>query len=97
MIYQYFKSKGLILNIIFLYLYISFVLKLIFEIDILLPCIWKKIFNQECLGCGLSRAFIELVKLNFQLAYFYNKSIFIVFIYSVIYFILDFKKFILDR
>ena len=93
MIYHYIKSKGLILNVLFLYLFSSFVLKLVFEIDILLPCIWKKLFNQECLGCGLSRAFIELVKLNFEKAYFYNKLVFIVFIFSIFLFISDFKKF----
>jgi hypothetical protein len=92
MIYQYFKSKGLIFKVLFFYLSCSFVLKLVFDIDFLLPCIWKKIFDHECLGCGLSRAFIELVKLNFEKAYSYNKLIFIVFPFSMFLFILDFKK-----
>lgn len=30
-----------------------------------LPCMYKSIFGHECPGCGMQRAFVELLKGNF--------------------------------
>lgn len=41
-------------------------------------CIWKNVFNVECWGCGLTRAFQAFCNLNFEKAWEYNNKIFIV-------------------
>ena len=38
-------------------------------------CIIKWITNHECLGCGMTRAFAALSRLDFQSAYNYNSRI----------------------
>ena len=41
-------------------------------------CLWKILFHIDCPGCGLTRAFYQLFKLNFYAAWQYNYKIFIV-------------------
>lgn len=55
--------------------------------DITIPCFFHTLFDIHCPGCGLTRAFMSLMKLDFQSAYNYNPLIFIV-IPSIIYFII---------
>lgn len=82
-----------VIAFVLLYFCISVFLKMAFEIDILIPCIWKTLFHVDCPGCGLTRAFMKLISLDFQAAYHLNPMIFIVFP-SVIYFLLkDFLNF----
>jgi hypothetical protein len=69
-------------------------LKIFIQKDILLPCIWKKIFNHDCIGCGLSRAFIQLVQFKFTEAYHYNKLIYIVLFLILFLVISDIKDFL---
>lgn len=42
-------------------------------------CLWKLIFHVDCWGCGITRAFYSLCKLNFIQAWNYNPRIYIVF------------------
>jgi hypothetical protein len=37
--------------------------------EYLLPCLNKKLFGVECLGCGFQRAFLFLIKGNFVEAF----------------------------
>ena len=79
-----------------LYIFIFFI-ALIFLILVLnnVPCIFKLIFNIPCPGCGLSRAFKEIIKLNFAKAIYYNIlsiPLLIFFIYWGILFIIDIIK-----
>jgi hypothetical protein len=94
---MYFLKKYIVLNklmsIIASYLIASIFLKFIFSIDILIPCIWKTIFHIECLGCGLTRAFIALLYCNFIDAFNENPLIFIVLPAGIFYFYFDFAKF----
>ena len=41
-------------------------------------CLWKILFHIDCWGCGLTRAFYQLCKLNFHQAWDYNPKIFII-------------------
>lgn len=41
-------------------------------------CLWKNIFNFDCPGCGITRAFLAVCRLDFDEAYRYNSKIFIV-------------------
>lgn len=42
-------------------------------------CLSKLLFNQECYACGLTRACLHLINLNFEKAFEYNMGSFIVF------------------
>ena len=37
--------------------------------DFLLPCLNKSLFGIDCLGCGIQRAFMHLIRGEFLLAY----------------------------
>lgn len=65
-------------TLVAIYFGASILVKILFSIDILIPCLWKSIFHVECPGCGLTRSFIELLHCNFLGAYKYNPLIFIV-------------------
>jgi len=38
----------------------------------MLPCFYKLIFNVECIGCGLQRSILAILKGDFKLAFNYN-------------------------
>jgi uncharacterized protein YacL len=42
-------------------------------------CLSKVLFNQECYACGLTRACLHLINLNFEKAFEYNMGSFIIF------------------
>ena len=76
-----------------LYIFIFFI-ALIFIVLILndVPCLFKLVFHIPCPGCGLTRGFKELFKLNISKSLYYNIlciPIFIFFIYWFILFIKD--------
>ena len=75
------------------YLLFSTVLKAVTDIDICIPCIWKSLFNLHCPGCGLTTAFISILKLNFKNAFEANWLIFIIVPLGIYYIIQDFIKF----
>lgn len=41
-------------------------------------CLFRLLFNFECLGCGLTRAFVALCRFEFVKAYNYNHLIIII-------------------
>ena len=89
----YFK-RNFIFNVVALYFFVSAFIKIIYSIDIMIPCLWKTIFHVNCPGCGLSRAFIEIIQLHFNEAYKNNKLIFIVLPILTVYLMYDLRKFI---
>ena len=94
---MYFLKKYIIANklisIVAFYFIVSILLKIIFSIDILIPCLWKTIFHIECPGCGLTRAFIDILHCNFIDAFNDNPLIFIVLPLGIFYLYFDFMKF----
>ena len=36
-------------------------------------CFYKAIFKKECIGCGMTRAFVSFFHFDFTIAYEYNK------------------------
>lgn len=84
--------KNKLIAAVGLYFVVSSILKLSTGIDICIPCIWKSIFGFQCPGCGLTTAFIDLLKLDFKGAYGSNRLIYIV-APAVLYFIItDLRK-----
>lgn len=75
------------------YFLLSIILKMFNIIDITIPCMVKYVYGFECWGCGLTRSFIELFKLNIFKSISYNPLIIII-IPSFMYFIIkDYVKF----
>ena len=72
---KYIKIVSLLLFLVCIYIYVNFILEKGFEI----PCLIKKITNLECPGCGITRMFISLFKLDFYQAFRYNPLVFILF------------------
>ena len=42
-------------------------------------CIFKRITGHECWNCGMTRAFLSILHLDFKMAYQYNSKVVIVF------------------
>ncbi len=56
------------------------------------PCIFKALFNIECIGCGMTRALLSAIKLDFVSAFSYHKMFWSLPI-LVLYFLFDGKVF----
>jgi hypothetical protein len=93
--YQYAK-KNWIFSLAFFYLFSAIICYFFFDFDIFPPCIWTSLWDQKCMGCGMTSAFLELLQGNFQNAWEINPFIFIV-LPSISYFIIrDFRKFVIE-
>ncbi len=92
----YFRENW-IASLIITYFIFSALLKLISDIDVCIPCIWKSLFDVHCPGCGLTTAFIALLRLDVRAAYEANFMIFII-LPAVIFFVVrDFYTFYLKQ
>ena len=50
------------------------------------PCLYRIFLKKECIGCGITRAMLNVMHLNFERAIHYNKLVVIVFpLITVIY------------
>ena len=50
-----------------------------------IPCIIKRVTGFYCPGCGITRMFVSILKLDFYQAFRYNVFLFILLIITVIY------------
>jgi len=91
--FPYIKRNFLITGIVGYY-FIGLILYVFAKIDILIPCIWHSLFDIRCPGCGLTRAFIDLISFNYTAAWDSNPLIFIVFPGITYYIIKDFVRFV---
>lgn len=58
----------------------------------LLQCFWKKHFGLECLGCGMQRSFVELLKGNIVESFIlYPALVPLIFLFSFLFLHLFFK------
>ena len=92
LLYEYIKDNK-IYSAIILYILLSSFINALTGIDICIPCIWKTIFGFKCSGCGLTTAFIHLIKFEFVSAFESNKLIFIVLPTVIFLLYADFIKF----
>ena len=82
-----------IISIISIYFLLSSLLYLFFSINALIPCLWIKIFNTKCIGCGLTSAFIKLLTIDIAGAYATNPMIFLVLPIGTVFLYFDILKF----
>ncbi|MBQ8379449.1 MAG: DUF2752 domain-containing protein [Clostridia bacterium] len=60
-------------------------------------CIYKRITGNECFNCGMTRAFLSVLHLNFKDAVKYNWKVVIVFPYTVIIYVYSWYKYIIKE
>lgn len=59
-------------------------------------CIYKYITGKDCFNCGMTRAFLSVLHLNFQQAWNYNWRVIIVFPYALILYLYSWYKYIFN-
>ncbi len=84
---------NLIMSIIAAYFVVSILIKIVFSFNMLIPCLWKTLFHFDCIGCGLTTAFLKLLSMDIAGAYHANPLIFIVLPVGLFYVVHDFRKF----
>lgn len=77
------EMKLILLLISFLIIFLF--LNKVFNFTI--PCLFHEITNLYCPGCGITRMFLALFKLDFYQAFRYNPLVFILLILSIVYFL----------
>lgn len=60
-------------------------------------CLFKKIFGINCWNCGMTRAFLSILHLDFNSAYMYNNKVFIVFPLTIGVYTYSWYKYILKK
>lgn len=84
-------------SLVGLYLIISSLVMVSTGLNIGIPCLWKSVFGFDCPGCGLTTAFVSVLKFDFVGAYRTNFLIFILIPIGFIYMLMDFQKFKSER
>lgn len=75
------------------YFILSLFLKIFFQTDITVPCLFTTLSGYNCWGCGITRAFIHLLEFELADAWRANPIAFIVFPAGVFYIVNDFLEF----
>ncbi len=96
MLSGYVRSNKLI-SLVALYFIVSVVLQMAFSVNIMIPCLWKTIFNIKCPGCGLTTALISLIRFDIASAYSANPLIFVVLPSVIFYIIKDYRRYTQKR
>ncbi|MDO5555452.1 MAG: DUF2752 domain-containing protein [Clostridia bacterium] len=60
-------------------------------------CIYKMITGKECFNCGMTRAFLSILHLDYKNAITYNKNVVIVFPFTVSVYIYSWYKYIFNK
>lgn len=76
------------------YFAMAIALYMLSDIHILVPCLWKTMTGYECPGCGLTTAFVAIIRLEWQLAWSSNPMIFILLPACIFLVYKDFRRFI---
>ncbi len=77
-----------------IYLAIATLLYKLDVVNLFPPCLWLTFFDFKCPGCGLTHAFLYLVKLDVQRAYEANGLIFIVVPAGILFLVRDYRMFL---
>lgn len=60
-------------------------------------CVFKNLTGKDCWNCGMTRAFLAILRLNFKQAYQYNHKVIIVFPLTVGIYLYSWCKYILKK
>lgn len=62
-----------------------------------IPCIFHKLTNLYCPGCGITRCLFSILKGNFYEAFMYNQLVFILLPFIIIYYFINTFYYITDK
>lgn len=60
-------------------------------------CIYKRITGEECWNCGMTRAFLSILRLDFKGSLEYNRNVVVVFPLAVVIYIYSWHKYIIGK
>ena len=60
-----------------------------------IPCLFYEITGFKCVGCGISRMFISLIRLDFVTAFKHNSFIFITGSFIIVYLVCSEVKYVI--
>ena len=60
-------------------------------------CLFKAITGKECWNCGMTRAFLSMIHLNYGEAFKYNNKVFIVFPLTIAVYVYSWYKYIIKK
>ena len=60
-------------------------------------CLFKAITGKECWNCGMTRAFLSMIHLNFGEAFKFNNKVFIVFPLTIAVYVYSWYKYIIKK
>ena len=60
-------------------------------------CIYKLIFGKECWNCGMTRAFLSVIHLNFNKALMYNNKVVLIFPLTIVIYFFSWYKYIVGK
>lgn len=65
-----------------------FIVLILYKLNIPIPCLFHKVTKLYCPGCGVTRMFVLIFKLDFKSAFSYNAYTFILLCLAIVYFII---------
>mgnify|MGYP002518616994 FL=1 len=81
------RIRKLILSLLIIIIMLIFFLYLNKNYGFYIPCLFHKLTNLYCPGCGITRCIVSLLKGNISEAFKYNQLVFILLPFLTIYFI----------
>ena len=60
-------------------------------------CLFKFVTGKECWNCGMTRAFLSMIHLNFGEAFKFNNKVFIVFPLTIAVYVYSWYKYIIKK
>lgn len=84
----------IIVNLLLLFILYSIPINQTNAVDL---CIYKRITGKECWNCGMTRAFLSVLRLDFKGSFKYNKNVIVVFPLTIGIYIHFWYKYIIRR
>lgn len=81
------RIRKLILSLLIIIIMLIFFLYLNKNYGFYIPCLFHKLTNLYCPGCGITRSIVSLLKGNISEAFKYNQLVFILLPFLTVYFI----------
>lgn len=81
------RIRKLILSLLIIIIMLIFFLYLNKNYGFYIPCLFHKLTNLYCPGCGITRCIVSLLKGNISEAFKYNQLVFILLPFLTVYFI----------